>query len=218
MWLTEKEAQKYLKVSRSTLLRLEETGKLPVYRVGGERLRRYRQEDLDAVMEPEIPKAAQGQSRDVLREPWQRFTRRARRTILLAHNMALASQGETVDTEHLLAGLVHVSLLTGQTLAARVLLDKGISVADLNSELEDQMEPRKGKKNNRPLVFSADGKEAVRRAIREADELHSWRINSGHLLLGLLDVGQGLAYELLHAHGVKLEEVRLSVQDLPGTE
>ena len=50
MWLTEKEAQEYLSVSRMTLRRLELAGKLKVHRVGGERLRRYRAADLDAVV------------------------------------------------------------------------------------------------------------------------------------------------------------------------
>ena len=52
MWLTEKEAQKYLSVSHMTLRRLELAGTLKVHRIGGKRLRRYRREDLDAVMEP----------------------------------------------------------------------------------------------------------------------------------------------------------------------
>ncbi len=46
--LTDEEAQAYLKVSRSTLFRWEKEGKLKVYRVG--KLRRYRREDLDALI------------------------------------------------------------------------------------------------------------------------------------------------------------------------
>ncbi len=49
-WLSEKEAQEYLGVSRSTLYRWQKEGKLKVYKLG--RQRRYRQEDLDALLEP----------------------------------------------------------------------------------------------------------------------------------------------------------------------
>ncbi len=49
-WLSEKEAQEYLGVSRSTLYRWQKDGKLKVYKLG--RQRRYRQGDLDALVEP----------------------------------------------------------------------------------------------------------------------------------------------------------------------
>ena len=49
-WLSEKETQEYLGVSRSTLYRWQKEGKLKVYKLG--RQRRYRQEDLDALLEP----------------------------------------------------------------------------------------------------------------------------------------------------------------------
>ena len=48
-WLTEEQVQEYLQVARSTLWRWEKAGRLPVYRAG--KLKRYRQEDLDALLE-----------------------------------------------------------------------------------------------------------------------------------------------------------------------
>ena len=49
-WLTDEQAQEYLQVSRATLLRWRQAGKLTAYKIGGARLLRYKQEDLDAVM------------------------------------------------------------------------------------------------------------------------------------------------------------------------
>jgi len=54
-WLSEKEAQEYLGVSRSTLYRWQKEGKLKVYKLG--RQRRYQQEDLDALLEARITKS-----------------------------------------------------------------------------------------------------------------------------------------------------------------
>ena len=53
MWLTEQEAQEYLQVSRATLLRWRNEGKLKSYKLAGQRLTRYKQEDLDALMQPD---------------------------------------------------------------------------------------------------------------------------------------------------------------------
>ena len=48
-WLSEKETQEYLGVSRSTLYRWQKGGKLKVHTLG--RQRRYLQEHLDALLE-----------------------------------------------------------------------------------------------------------------------------------------------------------------------
>jgi excisionase family DNA binding protein len=62
VWLTEKEAQDYLKVSRSTLYRWQQDGRLTVYRFG--RQRRYRRADLDALAEPIAPEEETDAGRD----------------------------------------------------------------------------------------------------------------------------------------------------------
>lgn len=54
-WLTEAQAQEYLQVSRATLYRWQCDGRLPVYKLG--RLRRYKREDLDALVEIAAPPA-----------------------------------------------------------------------------------------------------------------------------------------------------------------
>jgi len=51
-WLTVKEAASYLKVSRSTLFTYCAAGRLPWYRLEGGRGRRFKPEDLDALLVP----------------------------------------------------------------------------------------------------------------------------------------------------------------------
>lgn len=53
-WLTEEQAQEYLQVSRSTLYRWQQQGRLTVYKFG-DKLRRYKREDLDRLGEPIAP-------------------------------------------------------------------------------------------------------------------------------------------------------------------
>jgi len=48
-WLTVEEAARYLKVSRRTIYRWSEVGRLPVYIIGNHRHRRYKRTDLDSV-------------------------------------------------------------------------------------------------------------------------------------------------------------------------
>lgn len=48
-WFTIEEAAEYLCVSRRTIYKLTREGRLPAFRIGRERHRRFRKEDLDKV-------------------------------------------------------------------------------------------------------------------------------------------------------------------------
>ena len=48
-WFTIEEAAEYLCVSRRTIYKLTQEGRLPAFRIGRERHRRFRKEDLDKV-------------------------------------------------------------------------------------------------------------------------------------------------------------------------
>mgnify|MGYP001111362385 CR=1 FL=1 len=55
-WFTVEEAAEYLCVSRRTIYKLTQEGRLPAFRIGQERHRRFRKEDLDKA--PQAVKAA----------------------------------------------------------------------------------------------------------------------------------------------------------------
>lgn len=48
-WFTIEEAAEYLCVSKRTIYKLTQEGRLPAFRIGRERHRRFRKEDLDKV-------------------------------------------------------------------------------------------------------------------------------------------------------------------------
>jgi excisionase family DNA binding protein len=51
-WFTVEEAAEYLCVSRRTIYKLTKEGRLPAFRIGKERYRRFRKEDIDKVPRP----------------------------------------------------------------------------------------------------------------------------------------------------------------------
>jgi len=51
-WFTVEEAAEYLCVSRRTIYKLTKEGRLPAFRIGKERHRRFRREDIDKVPRP----------------------------------------------------------------------------------------------------------------------------------------------------------------------
>jgi excisionase family DNA binding protein len=56
-WFTVEEAAEYLCVSRRTIYKLTKEERLPAFRIGNERHRRFRKEDLDKVPRPGEDKA-----------------------------------------------------------------------------------------------------------------------------------------------------------------
>jgi len=57
-WFTVEEAAEYLCVSRRTIYKLTQEGRLPAFRIGKERHRRFRKEDLNKV--PRAPEPTRG--------------------------------------------------------------------------------------------------------------------------------------------------------------
>jgi len=51
-WFTVEEAAEYLCVSKRTIYKLTKEGRLPAFRIGKERHRRFRKEDLDKALRP----------------------------------------------------------------------------------------------------------------------------------------------------------------------
>ena len=51
-WFTVEEAAEYLCVSKRTIYKLTKEGRLPAFRIGKERYRRFRKEDLDKALRP----------------------------------------------------------------------------------------------------------------------------------------------------------------------
>jgi excisionase family DNA binding protein len=53
-WFTVEEAAEYLRVSKRSIYKLTQKGRLPAFRIGAERHRRFRKEDLDKVPTPNL--------------------------------------------------------------------------------------------------------------------------------------------------------------------
>lgn len=76
-WFTVDEAARYLRVSRRTIYKLTQDGRLATYRIGKQRHRRFQRVDLDRVASPikmdamdEVPSAQVGPPESALLRVW----------------------------------------------------------------------------------------------------------------------------------------------------
>jgi ATP-dependent Clp protease ATP-binding subunit ClpA len=138
--------------------------------------------------------------------PFNRFTGRARKSIMLAEGVARAHQHGYVGTEHLLLGMLE----EGGNLAVKVLRALDIEPGDVRSELTASLGPA-SEGDGTAAPFSPLAKEALERATKEALGLAHNYVGCEHLLLGLIAVEDGLASQVLRRMGVELRTTRRAV-------
>jgi hypothetical protein len=141
---------------------------------------------------------------------FERYTEKARRVIFFARYEASSFGTPYIDTEHLLLGLLRE--------------DKGlIRQVPLNVDYESarrEMLKRLGSQVKKipttvDLPLSEDAKSVLKCAKEEADRLTAKRIDTEHLLLGLLRDPRFPSAKFLAHLGVNLESLRTKLEALP---
>jgi len=137
---------------------------------------------------------------------FERFTDRARQTVVLAQEEARRLGHSYIGTEHLLLGL----LREGEGVAAQTIGRMGISLADVRSDvvriIGDTSESPTGH-----IPFTPRSKKVLELSLREAMQLGHNYIGTEHILLGLVREGEGVAAQVLVARGADLKRVRATV-------
>ena len=137
---------------------------------------------------------------------FERFTDRARQTVVLAQEEARRLGHNYIGTEHLLLGL----LREGEGVAAQAIGRMGISLADVRSDVVRII----GELSEAPsghIPFTPRSKKVLELSLREAMQLGHNYIGTEHILLGLAREGEGVAAQVLVARGADLKRVRATV-------
>lgn len=135
---------------------------------------------------------------------FERFTPEARQSLQVASAMATRRGDAAISPDHLLAGLVDPS----SGLASEILAECGIDEAAVVAAMPA---PPGGTGPTTP-PFTAASKKALELSLREALNLAHAHIGSGHLLLGLLRLGEGEVPTVLSTGSVTLDTARAVVR------
>jgi ClpA/ClpB-like protein len=138
--------------------------------------------------------------------PFERFTEDAKRTLTMAQEEAERSHHSYIGTEHLLLGLLRVERGT----AYRVLTDLAIDIVTVREVIKSVVG-----RNERILVQSIIPTSRVKKVIElsfeEARRMGHNEVDTGHILLGLIVEGEGIAAHVLTDLGATLEKVRPAI-------
>ena len=134
---------------------------------------------------------------------FERFTGQSRRAVVLAQEEAAGLDHNYIGTEHLLLGLLH----EGEGAAARALASAGIVLTPARREVEVII----GRGQQTPsghIPFTPRSKKCLELSLRESLQLGHDYIGTGHLLLGLISEGDGVAITVLDRLGANLDRLR----------
>lgn len=160
---------------------------------------------------------------------FERFTDKARDSLVIASSEAGALGHNFLGTEHLLLGLLQSGGVAADVLAAEgvtveairnevrlrvgapapsdaeALRAIGIDLDEVRAAVEESFGPgaldrpvrRRGMRWRTSPTFVPRAKKVLEIALREALQLHHNYVGTEHLLLGLLRLGEGVAYDIL---------------------
>jgi ATP-dependent Clp protease ATP-binding subunit ClpA len=135
------------------------------------------------------------------------FTDRAKHVLELAQEESAFFQHHYLGTEHVLLGLSR----EGGGTAAKVLSSLGLTLDQLHVATEELV--GRGPEGDRvEIQMTLDAKRVVDMAISEAKRMDSDSVDTEHLLLGLLQVTECDAMQILQSFDVPLEKVRVRAQ------
>ncbi|MDY7076998.1 MAG: ATP-dependent Clp protease ATP-binding subunit [Chloroflexota bacterium] len=135
------------------------------------------------------------------------FTEASRRALKLAQQEAERMHHAQVGTEHLLLGLLREE----KGVASRVLHDLGLQSGDVQHWVERlSTMRRRSLLLNTELDLTPRTKRVLELAGDEAKRRGSSRIDTHHILLGLVRQGDGTALEILNQLGITSNQIRRS--------
>jgi ATP-dependent Clp protease ATP-binding subunit ClpC len=132
----------------------------------------------------------------------ERFTQRARRVLSLAHQEAERMRQDYIGTEHLLLGMMKEE----GGVAGRVLRELGLDATRMEEVIIRIT--GLGQTTSAKLDLSPGVQRALENAVEEARKMGHHYIGTEHLLLGLVQLGEGVALDVLRKMGVSAEQIK----------
>jgi len=140
---------------------------------------------------------------------FERYTESARRVIFFARYEVSQSGGTTIESEHLLLGLIR----EGGGVVSRFVRDA--TLAELREEITGRMTVKEKVATSVDLPLSNESKRILAYAAEETERLRSDHIGPEHLLLGMLREEKSVAAQVLYGRGLKLAVVREDLARAP---
>ncbi len=141
---------------------------------------------------------------------FERYTEQARRVIFFARYEASHYGSRTIETEHILLGL----LREDRGLAKWFPGEKAVA-AEIRSEIEGRITRGERISTSVEVPLSAECKKLLILAADVADRLGHHRVEPEHILIGLLGMEGSLAAQILMERGINAQPIQAELAKTP---
>ena len=141
---------------------------------------------------------------------FERYTERARRVLFFARYEASQLGSISIETEHLLLGLIR----EGKGLTSRIFARSHLSLEGIRKEIEGRTVCREKVSTSVEIPFSTETKRVLQFAAEEAERLLHNYVGTEHLLLGILREERCIGASILVGKGMRLNTVREDIVQL----
>ncbi|MBI4180289.1 ATP-dependent Clp protease ATP-binding subunit [bacterium] len=141
-----------------------------------------------------------------------KFTARVQKLLFLAQQEAERHKHNLIGTEHLLFGLIKL----GSGVALEILKDLGIDLQDLENEIQNVMKNQKRISEASGLDYSPNAKKVLEISSDVAKSLKNDFVGTEHILIAILEEGEGTGAQILKKYHIDVDDVRLALYDLYG--
>jgi ATP-dependent Clp protease ATP-binding subunit ClpC len=139
-----------------------------------------------------------------------RFTDRARKIVALANQEAKRLNHDSIDTEHVLLGLIK----EGSGVGANALKDAGVALGTLRIDVERLLQSGDPHETPEKLPQTPQSKKVIEYSILAARGMTHNYVGSEHILLGLIQEQGGIAGSVLRNRGLNFDLLRQKVLHL----
>ena len=144
---------------------------------------------------------------------FERYTEKARRVIFFARYEASQYGSPSIETEHLLLGLLREDYRT-----AKHLLPELKSLDHIQEQVEKRVTRKERFSTAVEVPLSAESKQALKFAAGESRNWGHHHVGTEHLLMGLLQVPTSIAATVLQAEGIDLARVRQKLRGIKASD
>jgi hypothetical protein len=149
------------------------------------------------------------------RGPFERFTKEARRVVTFAQAEAKELGHDYIGTEHLLLGMLRIE----DSLGARALGHFDVDLEEAREDVrqfigEGDVATSRQRRRGKHIPFTPRSKKVLELSLKTARRLKDDFIGSEHILLALVQEGEGVAAKILNKRGVEEKALRRCVEAL----
>jgi ATP-dependent Clp protease ATP-binding subunit ClpC len=141
---------------------------------------------------------------------FEHYTEKARRVIFHARYAASEFGSASIETEHLLVGLVREAKPT-----VNLYLDSETNEESIRTQIESQTATRRKIPTSVDIPLSDECMRALAFAAEEAERMRQDVIGAEHLFLGLLREESCIAAKMLRERGAEIETIRKKLSESP---